>query len=294
MAFSPSSPRHHSVPFTLRNCQQQGPKSTSYIVQSSGSPTVPNNGSRPISELIVRKQRQKADSEVGKSIKQDNYVSALLTGGKRLIDANAENALLPYNPRNVQKSVQDSSASISLPPMPEYQLSVPHQGCYVPMPPLPQTPPSVSRASSYDASRYAQRKPLDSHSTFLNQQRTSSDYIGNTKRRKGHPDIDEAILDVIAQLKLYLTIIKLGVCATAWMFNTLLGVAVFIFIFGNGLVDRLPRSRLFMLAAGLNTDWFPYSRASNPVVNTSRLRKSSEMIQPPSVPMHYVSSRPCS
>ncbi|KAK9386533.1 hypothetical protein V1515DRAFT_622491 [Lipomyces mesembrius] len=294
MAFSPSSPRHHSVPFTLRNCQQQGPKSTSYIVQSLGSPTAPNNGSRPISELIVRKQRQNADSEVRKSIKQDNYCSVSPTVGKRLIDANAENALLPYNTKNVQKSMQDSSASIGLPPMPEYQLSVPYQGCYVPMPPLPQTPPSVSRASSYDASRYAQRKPLDSHSTSLNQQITSNDYIGTTKGRKGHPDIDETILDVIAQLKLYLTIIKLGVCVTAWMFNTLLGIAVFIFIFGNGLVERLSGSTLLMLAAGLNADWFPYSRASNPAGNTSRLRKSSEMIQPPSVPMHYVSSRPCS
>ncbi|KAK9355169.1 hypothetical protein V1505DRAFT_370937 [Lipomyces doorenjongii] len=231
MAFSPSSPRHHSVPFTLRNCQQQGPKSTSYIVQSPGSPPAPNNGSRPICELIVRKQRHKAYSEVGNSIKQDNYVSAIPTVGKRLIDANAENALLPYNPKNVQKSMNDPSASISLPPMPEYQLSAPYQGCHVPMPALPQTPPSASRVSSYDASRYAQRKPLDSHSTSLNQQITSSDYIGTTKRRKGHPDIDETILDVIAQLKLYLTIIKLGVCATAWMFNSLLGIAVFMSVY---------------------------------------------------------------
>ncbi|KAK9373610.1 uncharacterized protein V1513DRAFT_448669 [Lipomyces chichibuensis] len=294
MAFSPSSPRHHSVPFSLRNCQQQAPKSTAFIAQSSGSPTAPNNGSRPVRKLIVRKQRQKAESEVGKFIRYDNSVSAPLTDSKRLIDANPENALLPYNPNNVQKFVQDFSTTISLPPTPEYNLSAPYQGCYVPMPPLPQTSPSISRASSYDASRYVQRKPLDSHSTFLNQQKTSSDYIGNTKRRKGHPDIDETILDVIAQLKLYLVFIKLGVCATAWMFNTLLGVAVFIFIFGNGLIERLPRSKLFMLVAGLNADWLPYSRASNPAVNMPRLRKSSEMKQPPSVPINYVSSRPCS
>ncbi|KAK9319408.1 hypothetical protein V1517DRAFT_332691 [Lipomyces orientalis] len=293
MAFSPSSSRHHSVPFTLRNCQQC-PKGTTYIVHSSSSPTTPNNGCKTISELAVRKQRQKIDVETGDSKSQTISYGCEFADVKPSIDANSENALQPYNPMNAQGPVQDFSAPVSLPPIMEYQLSTPYQGCYVPMPPLPQPPPPSSRVSSFDASRYGQRKPVDPHSPFLSQRRVSSDYMGNARRRREGPDIDENLQEVMAQVKVYLTIIKLGVCVTAWMFNALLGVAVFIFIFGSGLIELLPRSRLLMLASGLNTDGVSYRRASSSATNTSRPRKPSEMMQPLSLPMHYVASRHCS
>ncbi|KAK9371259.1 hypothetical protein V1509DRAFT_614094 [Lipomyces kononenkoae] len=279
MALSPVSGRHHSVPFTLRREQQH-----------LSSPTTPNSVTRLTSELIVRKQRQKADTDVGCSPNQETRrVPTSVTGIKPLMDANTEKGLLPYHPKNVRIPVADNS---TLPPLPEYQLpaAATYQGCYVPMPALGQTLAPASRASSYDHNRYVQRKPVDSQ--FINKQRASSDYTGSARRRKGQPDIDETMLEVIAQLKLYLTIIKLAVCAIAWMFNTLLGIAVFIFIFGNGLVERLPRSKLATLAAGWNTEWFSSERVSSPTTNTSRARKSSEMIQPSSGPIQFVSSRP--
>ncbi|KAK9253490.1 hypothetical protein V1507DRAFT_458540 [Lipomyces tetrasporus] len=292
MAFSPSSSRHHSVPFTLRN--QQCPKGTTYIPHSSGSATTPNNAGKTISELAVRKQRQKTDMETGDSKCQAISYGCELADDKRSIDANTENALQPYNPMNAQRPVQDFSAPVSLPPILEYQLSTPYQGCYVPMPPLPRTPPPSSRVSSFDASRYGQRKPVDPNSTFLSQRRVSSDYMGNARRRREQPDIDDNLLEVMAQVKVYITIIKLGVCATAWMFNGLLGVAVFIFIFGSGLIERLPRSRLFMLASGFNTDGGSYRQVSSSASNTSRPRKPSERMRPLPLPMHYVPSRNCS
>ncbi|KAK9237671.1 hypothetical protein V1525DRAFT_403446 [Lipomyces kononenkoae] len=218
MVLSHISTRHHSVPFTLRRDQQH-----------SSSPTSPNSFSRLTSELIVRKQRQRAESDAGSSLNQETrHVSASMTGSRSPMDANTQKALLPYNPKNAWRPLADYS---SLQPLPECQLpaAAPYQGCYVPMPALGQTPPTGSRASSYDHSRYAQRKPVESQ--FLNQQRASSDYAGPVRRRKGQPDIDETMLEVIAQLKLYLTVIKLGVCAIAWMFNALLGIAVFMSVY---------------------------------------------------------------